>query len=155
MARTGTTSTKLTCGDKTHQKFIDKLAIFKEGLTHGMDSITSIHEQTLESSDKYTEIVSMSQEFERTTLYEIIRNSDNETIRTEAFGRLKELDRIKEEEIKNHNEFLQTERDKSHKNIIGSVLCLAVAGGLINNKQVRQMTGKAVTKISKNLLMNK
>lgn len=120
-----------------------------------MDSITSIHEQTLESSDKYTEIVSMSQEFERTTLYEIIRNSDNETIRTEAFGRLKELDRIKEEEIKNHNEFLQTERDKSHKNIIGSVLCLAVAGGLINNKQVRQMTGKAVTKISKNLLMNK
>lgn len=66
-----------------------------------------------------------------------------------------ELDRIKEKEVDTHNDFLKNEREKANRNITGGILCLAVAGGLISSKQVRQMSGKALTTISKNLLRTK
>lgn len=155
MPKVGTTSSKLTRGDKVHKKFMDKLDVFKDGLTHGLDTLTLIHKQTLDSSEEYVEKVSKTQETERSALYEIIKTCEDETRRKEAFIRLTELDRIKEEEIKNHDEFIQTERDKTNKNITGSILCLAVASGVISNKQVQQMTGKVLTTISKNLLHTK
>lgn len=151
MKKTGTTSLKLTRGDKAHKKFMDRLNVFKDGMTHGLDSFTLIHKQTLDSSLEYAEKISKSQEAERAALYDIIKTCEDKIRRTEAFARLKELDHIKEEEIKNHNEFIQTERDKTNKNITGSIFCLAVAGGLISSKQVRQMTGRFLTKISNNL----
>lgn len=152
MPKIGTTNPKLTRGDKVHKKYMDKLDVFKDGLMHGLDSLTLIHKQTLDSSVEYAEKVSKSQESERSALYEIIKTCEDEMRRKEAFIRLTELDRIKEEEIKNHDEFIQTERDKANKNTTGSLLLLAVTSGLISNKQVRQMTGKALTTISKNLL---
>ena len=151
MAKVGTTSSKLTRGDKAHKKFMDKLSVFKDGMTHGLDSFTLIHKQTLDSSLEYAEKISKSQEAERSALYDIIRTCEDKTRRNEDFARLKELDRIKEVEIKNHNEFIQTERDKTNKNVTGSVLLLAVAGGLISSKQIRQMTGRFLTTISNNL----
>lgn len=151
MPKVGTTSQKLTRGDKVHKKFMDKLDVFKNGLTHGLDSLTVIHKQTLDSSVEYAEKISKSQESERTAFYEIIKTCEDETRRKEAFTRLSELDRIKDGEIKKHDEFLQAERDKANKNITGSIVCLAVASGPISNKQVRQITGKALTTISKNL----
>ncbi len=152
MTKVTTTSPKLTREDKAHKKFMDKLDVFKDTLTHGLDSFTLIHKQTLDSSLEYAEKVSKFQEAERCVLYEIIKSCDDETKRKEAFARLTELDHIKEQEIKNHNEFIQNERDKANKNITGSILCFAVASGLISIKQVRQITGKVLTTMSKNLL---
>ncbi len=143
-----TTSSIPTRGDKAHKKFMDKLVVFKDGLIYGLDSFTLIHKQTLDSSLDYAEKVSKSQELERSALCEILKTCDDETRRKEAFARLTELDRIKKEEIKNHNEFIQTERDKANKNIVGSILLLAAASGVISNKSVRQK----LTAISKNLL---
>ena len=38
------------------------------------------------------------------------------------------------------------------RDITGGILCLAVTEDLISSKQVRQMTGKVLTTMSKNLL---
>lgn len=155
MTKVNTMNTKLTRGDKAHKKFIEKLDVFKDGLKHGMDSLEMIHKQTLDSSVEFTKVVSKSQEVERTALYDIIKKCEDETRRKEAFKRLAELDRIKEKEVDTHNDFLKNEREKANRNITGGILCLAVAGGLISSKQVRQMSGKALTTISKNLLRTK
>ena len=155
MTKADVMNTKLTRGDKAHKKFVEKLSVFKDGLKHGMDSLEVIHKQTLDSSEEFSKIVSKSQEGERTDLYDIIKNCEDETRRKEAYERLAELDRIKEKEIDAHNDFLKYEREKATRNITGGILCLAVAGGLISSKQVRQMSGKALTTISKNLLRTK
>lgn len=152
MEKTNTMDLKLTRGDKIYKKAMDKLNIFKDGLMHGLDSFTLIHKQTLNSCDEYVERISKSQEFERLELYEIIKISEDEIKRKEAFGRLKELDNIREKEIKNHNEFVQMEQDKFYKNIIGICFILAVASGLIPSRQVYQMTGKALDIMNKNFL---
>ena len=34
---------------------MDKLNVFKDGMTHGLDSFTLIHKQTLDSSLEYAE----------------------------------------------------------------------------------------------------
>lgn len=151
MANGGTTSMKMTRGDKAHKKFMDKFMVYKDGLKHSMDSFTTIHKQTLDAASKYTETVSKSQEAERASLYEVIKTSEDETRRREAYDRLTELDRIKDEEIKNHNEFSEKERDKANKNITGVVVCLAAAGGFISSKQGRQMLGKAFKKVEGNI----
>lgn len=152
MPKEGRTTLPLTRGDKVHKKFMDKYNVFKDGLTHSVDSLTIIHKQTLDSSVAYIEKISMSQETERSELYEIIKTNDDATRRKEAFSRLKELDRIRDEEIEKHDLLLKSERDHANKNITGSIICLAVAGGLFSNKQVRQITGKTLRKISNNLL---
>ena len=69
-----------------------------------------------------------------------------------AKERIQELDRIKEKEVDGHNEFLKEEREKTNKNITGGMLLLAVSAGLISNKQVRQMGGKAISSVGKGLL---
>lgn len=155
MTKVNTVNTKLTRGDKAHKKFVEKLDIFKDGLKHGMDSLNAVHKQTLDSSVEFSEKISKSQEVERIALYDIIKQCEDETRRKEAFARLAELDRIKEKEVNTHNDFLKNEREKVNRNITGGILCLAVACGLISSKQVRQMSGKALTTISKNLLRTK
>lgn len=152
MAKVDTPAPKLTRGDKAHRKFMDKLDTFKDGLTHGLDSITTIHKQGLDSSSEYYEKVSKSQELERSKLYRIIETCEDETKCKEAYARLKELDHIKEEEIRKHDELIQSERDKAYKNIAGGIIVLGTACGLIyKNKQVRQ----ALTTMGKNILQIK
>ena len=51
-----------------------------------------------------------------------------------------------------YNEFLKEEREKTDRNITGGMILVAVAGGLISNKQVRQMSGKAISSVGKSLL---
>ena len=150
MTKIDTPSPKLTRADKAHKKFMDKLDVFREGLEHSLDSIDSIHKRTLDSSSEYYDKVSKSQEFERTALYEIIKTCEDESRRKEAYERLKELDCNKKEDIKNHDELLQTERDKAYGNIAGGIILLGSACGLIlKNKQVRQ----ALTSMGKNFLL--
>ena len=60
--------------------------------------------------------------------------------------------RIKEKEVNGHIEFLKEEREKTDRNITGGMILVAVAGGLISNKQVRQMSGKAISSVGKSLL---
>lgn len=151
MTKVTTTGPRLTRGDKAHKKYMDKLDVFKDGLNHGLNSFTLIHKQTLDASLEYAEKVSKSQELERSALYEIIKTCEDDTRCKEAFDRLAELDCIKEEEIKRHNELIQNEREIANKNIIGGLFLFAVAGGLISSKQVRQMTGKFLATVNKNL----
>lgn len=152
MARIDATIPKPTRGDKAHKKFMDKLDTFKDGLTHGLDSITTIHKQGLDSSSEYYEKVSKAQEVERSELYKLIAACEDETKCKAAYARLKELDGIKEEEIKKHDELIQSERDKAYKNIAGAIIVLGTACGLIyKNKQVRQV----ITTMGKNLLQIK
>ena len=47
---------------------------------------------------------------------------------------------------------LKEEREKTDRNITGGMLLLAVSAGLISNKQVRQMSGKAISAVGKSLL---
>lgn len=155
MAKVAATHPKLTRGDKTHRKIMDKLEIFKDGSIHGLDTFALIHKQTLDSASEYAETISKSQEAERCALYEIIKTTDDETKYNNAFARLAELDRIKEQSIQNHNKLIQGEGDKTNKNIAGTVLCLAAACGFISSKQVRQMSGKVLNTVSKNLLQMK
>lgn len=152
MEKMDTTGSKLTRQDKAHQKFMDKLDTFKDGLIHGLDSLKSTHKQTLDSSSEYATKIIESQKDERSELYAIIKTCEDETKRKEAYERLRELDRIKDEEIENHNRFLQSERDTANKNITGGIICLAVVSGLMTNKQLRQMTGKVLS-LGKNMLL--
>ena len=112
----------------------------------------AVHKQTIDSSVSFQETVNKGQEAERKALYDIISKSENETRIKEAYGRLAELDRIKEKEINEHNEFLKDEREKTDKNIVGGMILIAVSAGLISNKQVRQMGGKVISSVGKSLL---
>lgn len=152
MAKENVNAPNLTRGDKVHKKFMDKLDVFKDGMTKGLDSFTLVHKQTLDASTQYAEVVAKSQEAERAALYEVIKTCEDEARRKEAFERLKELDQIKEGEIKRHNDFTHNEREKAYINISGSIICLGVAAGLISNKQVRQATGKFLTTAGKKIL---
>ena len=49
----------------------------------------------------------------------------------QVYARLAELDCVVDKRMAEHTEFLQNDGDKINKNIIGNVLCLAVAGGLL------------------------
>lgn len=69
--------------------------------------------------------------------------------------RIQELDRIKEKELEGYNKFLEKEREKTDRNIIGGMLMLAVSTGLISNKQVRQMGGKTIGFVGQSLLQLK
>ena len=148
-------TTGLTRGDKTHKKFMDKLNILRDNVNHGYDSLKAVHKQTVDASVKYTEAVAKGQEQERKDLYDIIKNSEDEKKIQWAKERIQELDCIKEKEIDRHNEFLKEEGDEIKKNIVGGMMLIAVSTGLISSKHVRQMGGKAISSISKNLLHQK
>lgn len=91
-------------------------------------------------------------EAERKELYDIIKTSEDEGKIQWAKERIQELDRIKEKEVNGHIEFLKGEREKTDRNITGGMILVAAAGGLISNKQVRQMSGKAISSVGKSLL---
>lgn len=152
MPKTSTSTPKITRGDKIHKKFIDRLNILNDNLVQSSKVITIVNKQSLDSSAVYYEKVAKSQESERVALCDIIKTCEDESKRREAFERLAELDKLKEKDIKNHNEFIQSERDVANRNIIGNVLLFAVATGLISNKQIRRKTGKTFTQISQKLL---
>ena len=101
---------------------------------------------------KYAETVAKGQEQERKELYDIIKNSEDEGKIQWAKVRIVELDRIKEKEIDEHNEFLKEEGDTTKRNIVGGMMLIAVSANLISSKQVRQMGGKAISSVGKNLL---
>ena len=152
MAEKRAISTYMTRYDKAHKKFMDKLNVLKDNVNHGYDSLKAVHKQTIDSSVSFQETVDKGQEVERKALYDIISKSENETRIKEAYGRLAELDRIKEQVINEHNEFLKVEREKTDKNIVGGMILIAVSAGLISNKQVRQMSGKVISSVGKSLL---
>lgn len=152
MAEKRAISTYMTRYDKAHKKFMDKLNVLKDNVNHGYDSLKAVHKQTIDSSVSFQETVDKGQEVERKALYDIISKSENETRIKEAYGRLAELDRIKEQVINEHNEFLKDEREKTDKNIVGGMILIAVSAGLISNKQVRQMSGKVISSVGKRLL---
>ena len=112
----------------------------------------AVHKQTTDASVSFKETVDKGQEAERKALYDIIKTSEDEGKIKWAKERIQELDRIKEKEVDGHNEFLKEEREKTDRNITGGMLLLAVSAGLISNKQVRQMGGKAISSVGKNLL---
>lgn len=152
MAEKRAISTYMTRYDKAHKKFMDKLNVLKDNVNHGYDSLKAVHKQTIDSSVSFQETVDKGQEVERKALYDIISKSENETRIKEAYGRLAEIDRIKEQVINEHNEFLKDEREKTDKNIVGGMILIAVSAGLISNKQVRQMSGKVISSVGKSLL---
>ena len=152
MAEKRAISTYMTRYDKAHKKFMDKLNVLKDNVNHGYDSLKAVHKQTIDSSVSFQETVDKGQEVERKALYDTISKSENETRIKEAYGRLAELDRIKEQVINEHNEFLKDEREKTDKNIVGGMILIAVSAGLISNKQVRQMSGKVISSVGKSLL---
>ena len=147
-----TKNTGLTRGDKTHKKFMDKLNVLRYYVNHGYDSLKAVHKQTTDSSVRFKETVDKGQETERKALYDIIKTSEDEGKTEWAKERIQELDRIKEKEVEEHNEFLKEEREKTNKNITGGMLLIAVSACLISNKQVRQMGGKAISSVGKGLL---
>lgn len=155
MAEKRATSTNMTRSDKAHKKFMDKLNALRDNVNHGYDSLKAVHKQTTDSSVSFKETVDKGQEAERKALYDIIGKSENETRIKEAYARLAELDRIKEKEVNEHNEFLKDEREKTDKNIVGGMMLIAVSAGLISNKQVRQIGGKAISSVGKSLLQLK
>lgn len=145
-------TTNMTRYDKAHKKFMDKLNVLKENVNHGYDSLKAVHKQTVDSSVSFKEKVDKGQEAERKELYDIIKNSEDEGKIQWAKDLIQELDRIKEKEIDEHNDFLKEEGDTTKRNIIGGMCLVAVSAGLISSKQVRQMGGKAVNSVGKNLL---
>lgn len=146
MAEKRAASTNMTRSDKAHKKFMDKLNVLRDNVNHGYDSLKAVHKQTTDSAVSFKEIVDKGQEAERKELYDIIKTSEDE-------GKIQwAKDRIKEKEVDGHNEFLKEEREKTDRNITGGMILVAVAGGLISNKQVRQMGGKAISSVGKGLL---
>ena len=152
MAEKRTTSANMTRSDKAHKKFMDKLNVLRDNVNHGYDSLNAVHKQTVDASVKYAETVAKGQEQERKELYDIIKNSEDEGKIQWAKVRIVELDRIKEKEIDEHNEFLKEEGDTTKRNIVGGMMLIAVSAKLISSKQVRQMGGKAISSVGKNLL---
>lgn len=131
---------------------MDKLNVLRDNVNQGYDSLKAVHKQTTDSSVIFKETVDKGQEVERKALYDIIKTSEDEGKIEWAKKRIQELDYIKEKELDEHNEFLKEEREKTNKNITGGMLLIAVSAGLISNKQVRQMGGKAISSVGKNLL---
>lgn len=152
MAEKKTTSTNMTRSDKAHKRFMDKLNALRDNVNHGYDSLKAVHKQTTDSAVSFKETIDKGQEAERKALYDIISKSENEARIKEAYDRLVELDRIKGKEVSEHNEFLKDERERADKNIVGGMMLLAVSAGLISNKQIRQMGGKAISSVGKSLL---
>lgn len=152
MAEKKTTSTNMTRSDKVHKKFMDKLNALRDNVNHGYDSLKAVHKQTTDSAVSFKETIDKGQEAERKALYDIISKSENEERRKEAYARLEELDLIKEKEVSEHNAFLKDERESTNKNIVGGMILIAVSAGLISNKQVRQIGGKAISSVGKSLL---
>jgi len=152
MAEKKTTSTNITRSDKVHKKFMDKLNALRDNVNHGYDSLKAVHKQTTDSAVSFKETIDKGQEAERKALYDIISKSENEERRKEAYARLEELDLIKEKEVSEHNAFLKDERESTNKNIVGGMILIAVSAGLISNKQVRQIGGKAISSVGKSLL---
>lgn len=152
MAEKRAASTNMTRSDKAHKKFMDKLNVLRENVNHGYDSLKAVHKQTTDSAVSFKETVDKGQEAERKELYDIIKTSEDEGKIQWAKDRIQELDRIKEKEVDRHNEFLKEEREKTDRNITGGMILVAVAGGLISNKQIRQMGGKAISSVGKGLL---
>ena len=145
----------MTRSDKLHKKFIDKLNVLKDNVNHGYDSLKAVHKQTTDSAVNFKEAVDKGQEAERKALYDIIKNSADEGKFLWVKERIQELDCIKEKEVEGYNKFLEKEREKTDRNITGGMLMLAVSAGLISNKQVRQMGGKAIGFVGKSLLQLK
>ena len=131
---------------------MDKLNVLRDNVNHGYDSLKAVHKQTTDSSVRFKETVDKGQETERKALYDIIKTSEDEGKTEWAKERIQELDRIKGKEVNGHNEFLKEEYEKTNKNIMGGMLLIAVSAGLISNKQVRQMGGKAISSVGKGLL---
>lgn len=152
MAEKRVASTNMTRSDKAHKKFMDKLNVLRDNVNHGYDSLKAVHKQTTDSAVSFKETVDKGQEAERKELYDIIKTSEDEGKIQWAKERIQELDRIKEKEVNGHIEFLKEEREKTDRNITGGMILVAVAGGLISNKQVRQMSGKAISSVGKSLL---
>ena len=148
-------STAMTRSDKLHKKFRDKLNVLKDNVNHGYDSLKAVHKQTTDSAVNFKEAVDKGQEAERKALYDIIKNSADEGKFLWVKERIQELDCIKEKEVEGYNKFLEKEREKTDRNITGGMLMLAVSAGLISNKQVRQMGGKAIGFVGKSLLQLK
>ena len=126
--------------------------LLRDNVNHGYDSLKAVHKQTTDSSVRFKETVDKGQETERKALYDIIKTSEDEGKTEWAKERIQELDRIKGKEVNGHNEFLKEEYEKTNKNIMGGMLLIAVSAGLISNKQVRQMGGKAISSVGKGLL---
>lgn len=145
----------MTRSDKLHKKFIDKLNVLKDNVNHGYDSLKVVHKQTTDSAVSFKEAVDKGQEAERKVLYDILKNSADEGKILWVKERIQELDRIKEKELEGYNKFLEKEREKTDRNIIGGMLMLAVSTGLISNKQVRQMGGKTIGFVGQSLLQLK
>lgn len=124
-------------------------------MNHGYDSLKAVHKQTTDSAVNFKEAVDKGQEAERKALYDIIKNSADEGKFLWVKERIQELDCIKEKEVEGYNKFLEKEREKTDRNITGGMLMLAVSAGLISNKQVRQMGGKAIGFVGKSLLQLK
>ena len=142
----------LTRGDKMHLKNMDKLNAVKDTAIHGIDSFTKVHKQIIDSDGDYLEKVANSQKDEKAQLYEIIKTSDDEKKREEAYNRLKELEYIADERIKKHNELSKSEGEKTNNNIASSVaLVVTIACGALYGKQIKQK----LVSISKNLLPGK
>ena len=152
MAEKRTASTNMTRSDKAHKKFMDKLNVLRDNVNHGYDSLKAVHKQTTDSAVSFKETVDKGQEAERKELYDIIKTSEDEGKILWAKERIQELDSSKEKEVNGHIEFLKEEREKTDRNITGGMILVAVAGGLISNKQVRQMSGKAISAVGKSLL---
>lgn len=152
MEKTGTIRQGLTRGDKAHKKIMDKLEIVKESVIRGMDSFSTIHKQTIDASREYFEAVSKSQEEERACWHEKIKTSDDPKEIEIACNRLRELDKDKYEKTNEHDEkMLQSEADKTRKNIAGAIVVLVSITGLATNKKIRHVARTVLTE-RKNLL---
>ena len=128
----------LTRSDKIHIKKMDKLNAMKDPWIKGFDSFTKVHKQIIDSDGDYLEKVANSQKDEKAQLYEIIKTSDDEKRREEAFKRLEKLDDDANEKIKNHNDLSRSEGEKTNKNIASELLLIVSAAGLISYKPLRQ-----------------
>jgi hypothetical protein len=141
-----------TRSDKAHQKYIDKLNTYKEGMVNGINSITSIHKHSLDSCNEFVEKYSKSQESERNKCMAILEKSDDENKCQWAMSRLNELDQIKQEEFNNYYKFAANENDKSYKEIRGHLfLLLGVCGFAAGStRKVQQIAKKTIAQISAN-----
>ncbi len=145
MENAKTTKQGLTRGDKAHKKFMDKVDVVKETVMRGIDATPKIQKQANDSFNEYVENIKNSHKLEIEYNYEIIKTSENEKERAMARARIKEIDHIIEEEIKNGASFFRDGGNEANANVLMYVFFIAGVAGLfiVKNKEVRQIARKA------------
>ncbi len=155
MQKEGMASQRLTQGDKTHKKNMERSKIFEGSLKQVFNSSIVIHKQTVDAKNEDRKSQLKLREAEQANLYDLIKDPEiDEKTKAWARDKIEKNSHAQEREDKNFDEFLENAENKSYTIIRdGLILSALVVSSLftLSTKQGRQII-KKIPAMGKTLL---